>query len=52
MQEMLEHLSQGQTPSSVTLIAFDSNVDKVKPGDSVEVTGIYRCNMVRVAKGK
>jgi DNA replication licensing factor MCM4 len=51
-QEMLENVGQGQTPSSVTLIAYDEMVDRVRPGDCVEVTGLYRCNNVRIERGK
>lgn len=51
-QELLQNVNQGQTPPSVTLLAYDSNVDAIRPGDCVEVTGIYRCNMIPINRGK
>ena len=32
----------GETPHTVTVIAFDDLVDTVRPGDRIEVTGIFR----------
>jgi DNA replication licensing factor MCM4 len=32
----------GETPCTVSIFAFDSLVDSVRPGDRIEVTGIYR----------
>ena len=32
----------------MTLIAYDDLVDVVRPGDRVEVTGIYRASPIRV----
>lgn len=32
----------GETPCTVSLFAFDDLVDTVRPGDRIEVTGIYR----------
>ena len=32
----------GETPYTVTVYAFDALVDTVRPGDRLEITGVYR----------
>ena len=41
-------MPDGDTPHHLTLCAFEENVDYVKPGDRVEVVGIYRAQGLRV----
>lgn len=48
LQESPDDMPAGQTPSTVSIIAFADLVDKVSPGDRVFVTGVYRANNVRV----
>lgn len=48
LQETPDSVPDGQTPHSVSLCAYDELVDVCKAGDRVEVTGIFRCNPVRV----
>lgn len=48
LQETPDNVPDGQTPHSVSLCAYDELVDICKAGDRVEVTGIFRCNPVRV----
>lgn len=48
IQETPDSIPDGQTPHSVTLCVYDSLVDKVRPGDRVQITGIYRSAPVRV----
>ena len=42
LQEAPENIAEGETPTTVTLYAFDDLVDVGRPGDRVEVTGIFR----------
>lgn len=51
-QEMPEYVPEGETPNSIQIICYDSSVDVMKPGDRVEVVGIYRAQPVRVQKGR
>ena len=51
-QELPEMVPEGETPSSVTIIALGSNVDGMRPGDRVEVVGIYRVNASKLQKNQ
>ncbi|CEH18463.1 mcm-domain-containing protein [Ceraceosorus bombacis] len=48
LQETPDAVPDGQTPHTVTLCSYDELVDVSKPGDRVEVTGIFRSQAVRV----
>jgi DNA replication licensing factor MCM4 len=48
LQETPDMIPDGQTPHSVSLCAYDELVDVCKAGDRIEVTGIFRCNPVRI----
>ena len=48
LQEAPENIPEGETPHTVTLFAFDGLVDVGRPGDRIEVTGIFRAVPVRV----
>ncbi|KAJ2740641.1 MCM DNA helicase complex subunit, partial [Coemansia sp. BCRC 34301] len=47
LQETPEVIPDGQTPHTVTLVMHDELVDVAKPGDRLEITGIYRGVPVR-----
>lgn len=48
LQETPDLVPDGQTPHSASLCAYDELVDVCRAGDRVEVTGIFRCNPVRI----
>lgn len=48
LQESPEDMPAGQTPHTTVLFAHNDLVDKVQPGDRVNVTGIYRAVPIRV----
>jgi len=42
VQETPDSIPEGETPHAIKVYAFDELVDCVKPGDRVEITGIYK----------
>ena len=42
IQETPNEVPPGETPASIVLFAYDDLVDAVRPGDRVEVTGVFR----------
>merc|ERR1719356_5313 len=50
LQETPELVPEGETPQNVAVCVFDDLVDQVRPGDRIEVTGIYRASAVRPNK--
>ncbi|KAJ8498346.1 hypothetical protein OPV22_008898 [Ensete ventricosum] len=48
LQETPDEIPEGGTPHTVSILMHDKLVDSGKPGDRVEVTGIYRAMSVRV----
>ncbi|KAJ3414832.1 hypothetical protein HDV05_005989 [Chytridiales sp. JEL 0842] len=47
IQETPDEIPDGQTPYTVSLCVYDDLVDVVKPGDRVEITGVFRGVPVR-----
>uniref|UniRef100_A0A8D3BBW6 DNA replication licensing factor MCM4 n=1 Tax=Scophthalmus maximus TaxID=52904 RepID=A0A8D3BBW6_SCOMX len=48
IQESPEDMPAGQTPHTTIIYAHNDLVDKVQPGDRVNITGIYRAVPMRV----
>ncbi|KAI9000301.1 MCM2/3/5 family-domain-containing protein [Gaertneriomyces semiglobifer] len=48
LQETPDETPDGQTPHTVSMCIYDDLVDVCKPGDRVEITGIFRGIPVRV----
>jgi len=48
LQETPELVPEGETPQNVMICCFDDLVDVVRPGDRVEVTGIYKAAATRL----
>lgn len=48
LQETPETVPDGETPQTITLVSYEENVDYVKPGDRIEISGIYRAQGVRL----
>jgi len=48
VQETPDEVPDGETPHTITVYVYDDLVDVVKPGDRVQITGIYRAEPVRV----
>lgn len=47
LQETPDSIPEGETPQTVNLLAFEDLVDVARPGDRVEITGIYRATSAR-----
>jgi len=47
LQETPELVPEGETPQNVVVCCFDNLVDQVRPGDRVDITGIYKAAPVR-----
>ena len=48
LQETPDEVPEGETPFTVSLFAYDDLVDTVRPGDRVEVTGIFKAHPHRI----
>lgn len=48
IQETPNEVPAGETPASIVLFAYDDLVDAVRPGDRIEVTGVFRAQARRV----
>jgi DNA replication licensing factor MCM4 len=47
LQERPDEIPEGETPHTVSMLLYDSLVDQIKPGDRVEMTGVFRAVPVR-----
>ena len=50
IQATPDEIPEGETPQTVHLCCYDELVDSVRPGDRIEVTGIYRAQAIRVGQ--
>ncbi|KAG9299066.1 hypothetical protein G9A89_020379 [Geosiphon pyriformis] len=48
LQETPDAIPDGQTPHTVTLYLYDDLVDVARPGDRLEITGIFRSVPIRI----
>ena len=48
IQETPDKVPAGETPASLVVFTYDDLVDAVRPGDRVEVTGVFRAQARRV----
>ncbi|XP_038987666.1 DNA replication licensing factor MCM4 [Phoenix dactylifera] len=48
LQETPDEIPEGGTPHTVSILMHDKLVDSGKPGDRVEITGIYRAMSIRM----
>ncbi len=42
VQETPDEIPEGETPFTATVYVFGELVDSVRPGDRVEITGVFR----------
>ena len=52
LQETPENTPEGEVPHTIHICCYDDLIDSVRPGDRIEVTGIYRASPMRVSKLK
>jgi len=52
LQEKPELVPEGETPQSISICCFDDLVDSVRPGDRIEITGIYKASAVHPLRGR
>lgn len=52
LQEMPEKAPMGQLPRSIELVLDDDLVDRVKPGDRIQVMGVYRALATSAVNGQ
>ena len=52
LQETPENIPEGEVPHTVHICCYDDLVDQVRPGDRIEVTGIFRACPMRVSRNR
>ena len=52
VQETPESVPEGETPQTIHICAYEDLVDDVRPGDRVEITGIYKAMGIRVNQNR
>jgi len=49
LQETPDEVPAGETPASILLLVYDDLVDAMRPGDRVEITGLFRAQPKRTS---
>ena len=52
LQETPENIPEGEVPHTVLICCYDDLVDEVRPGDRIEITGIFRACPMRVSRNR
>jgi DNA replication licensing factor MCM4 len=52
LQETPENIPEGEVPHTVHVCCYDDLVDQVRPGDRIEVTGVFRASPMRVSRNR
>uniref|UniRef100_A0A146KW35 DNA replication licensing factor MCM4 n=1 Tax=Lygus hesperus TaxID=30085 RepID=A0A146KW35_LYGHE len=47
IQETPDSIPDGETPHTITVYTYDDMVDTIRPGDRLQITGIYRATATR-----
>ena len=52
IQETPDAIPEGETPHTISVHAYDALIDIAKPGDRVEITGVYKAMPARASKNR
>ncbi|KAN0015485.1 hypothetical protein ACTFIU_008218 [Dictyostelium citrinum] len=52
LQETPDAIPEGETPHTVALFAYGDLIDIAKPGDRVELTGVFKANPMRAGSNR
>lgn len=49
-QERPDDIPEGETPINIQMVVYDEMVDECKPGDAVDIIGIYRAQSKKASR--
>lgn len=52
LQETPDQVPHGETPIHVNLVSYGDMVDRCRPGDAVEITGVFRAQAMRANRNR